>query len=181
MGVKAKQPHNINDLDAFNLGAILKPYHSAGTKSHPHKMTLETVAGALIINDKIPADIAGAVIFQTCTDIVHNGLDFPGNGQYGSKWRELYNHMRAQSLELMNRGAARAAATAIMNQHLCMARQCPVRTKKPSKQHNRVINWLMAPRLGIMQCAVIGGLTGLFIAYYDESIQFVIKVLSDLI
>jgi len=162
------------EMDIFNFEEILRPYRSAGTKSKPVQMTMETLAGALIITNKVPADIAGAVIFQTCYDIVHNGLHFRGNGQYGAGWHEMFNHIRSECLRLMQKGAANDAARDLMNQYSCAVRRCESRTRRIGVQSRwqKVKMFFFVPRLSFVGfgAAYILLMAIYFAALYNEEI-----------
>lgn len=178
MGIK----HNDPGLgDVFNFDEIIKPYHSAGTKSNPIKMTMEGLSGALVNTNKIHPDIAGAVIFQTCYDIANNGLDFKGNGVYGSKWKELFNHVRNECLRLQNLGASKQVATKLLESKVCIVKKCPSRTKKASSKPKLILSWLRLPRFNYMQSILLITLLVLSVVYYKEIVLWLIRILNGFI
>jgi len=183
MGIKEQQKHNNPVGDLFKMEEILRPYRSAGTKSHSHKMSIESLYGALIITNKIPPDIAGAVISKTLNDISHGDLDFPGTGEYGSKNRELFNHIRGKCLELINKGAMNQSLAQENYRVSCVLNHCPVRSRAPERptRFGRVKAWFMLPRVGVLPGTV--GITALFVGYVykTEIVTLIIGLLNGLI
>ena len=74
--------------NVFNIDKLLKPYEEGGTEGSPVKRTLSTIASKLIVGNNIPPEIVGAAIFKVFQQMAHNGLEFRGDGTYGSKGRD---------------------------------------------------------------------------------------------
>lgn len=179
MGIKKHNDTGVGNV--FDFDEIIKPYHSAGTKSNPIKMTMEGLSGALVNTNKIPADIAGAVIFQTCYDIANNGLDFKGNGTYGSKWSEFFNHIRSECIKLQNIGSSRQIALNILESKACIVPKCPSRTKKVSSEKKNFISMINLPRFSVLHCILTVIPLLLIVIYRKEIILWLIGALNDLV
>ncbi len=113
----------------FNIDNLLKPYREAGIETSKVRRTLSTLATALIIKHKIPADIAGAAIFDVFYRIAFDGLEFKGDGSYGSKGDELFQCIKAQALAYVAGHSRDAVLKEIREVTACVEKDCPARTR----------------------------------------------------
>lgn len=111
----------------FDYNKLLEPYKEGGTESHPVERTLDTLAGKLIIANKIPPKIVGASIFTTFWELA-NGLEFKGDGRHGSAGAQLYNYIRNKCVEMGQEDAKQQAFNAISTITACVNKDCPKRT-----------------------------------------------------
>ena len=132
----------------FNIDKLLEPYKKGGTETSPVKRSLSTIASKLIVGNNLPPEIVGAAIFKVFQKMAHEGLEFKGDGTYGSKGRELFSCIRAQAIDMVEKKSVDDVVRQIQNMTACVVKDCPMRTtvlKKKSKWE-RIKLFLLKPR-----------------------------------
>lgn len=79
----------------FDFELLLEPYREGGTDFSPIRRTMGTIVDYLLYKKKYPIDIIGAAIFKVFLEL-QAGREFPGDGSYGSKGRELVTYIRME-------------------------------------------------------------------------------------
>lgn len=77
----------------FSFEGLLKPYSEGGTVNQPVQRTIGTMVDYFINKKQYPIDVVGAAILMTFMEM-KDGLQFKGDGEYGSKGRELVTYIR---------------------------------------------------------------------------------------
>ena len=130
----------INKLD---FDSIIKPYSKAGTENSPIDLTFSDICTELIYRFRVPPDVAGCVIFETMLRLVNGGLDFSGDGAYGSKARDFMVYLRSTAVEKIKE---RSVEQVLNSEVVCMRVRCPVRSKRIKSKKSRVMNFILKPR-----------------------------------
>ena len=134
--------------DQFNIDALLEPYTQGGIPSSPVKLTLTLIASKLIISYKLPADVVGAAIYKVFEKMAYHGLEFKGDGTYGSKGAELFSCMKAQAIDMVKTESTKEVIDAIKDMTMCTVENCPMRSRllKKKTRLNRLTYFLLKPR-----------------------------------
>ena len=80
---------------AFDFELLLEPYREGGTEYSPIRRTMGTIVDYLLHKKKYPRDVVSTAIFKTFLEL-QNGLEFKGDGSYGSAGHELIYYIRTQ-------------------------------------------------------------------------------------
>ena len=118
----------------FNFDKLLKPYEDGGTEENPIKRTIGTIASKLMVSYRIPPDIVGAAIYKVFYKMAHEGLEFEGNGKYGSKGAELFSCIKSQCIEMTQKESIEKVRKEILNLAACTDRDCRFRSQVLEKQ-----------------------------------------------
>lgn len=132
----------------FNITELLKPYKEGGTEKQPVERSLETISNALINRYKYSKYVAALAIWKVFYSVANEGLEFNGDGSYGSKGRELFSAIKAQCVHMLAEKALRSIKTELTNKTVCFRLDCPRRTLKLRKlsRWKRFINFISKPR-----------------------------------
>lgn len=84
----------------LDFNALLEPYKEGGTESDPVERNIGTITDYLLTRKKYSYDIVGKAIFKVFIEL-SNGLEFEGDGSYGSKGREMVTYLR-KTCDLLN-------------------------------------------------------------------------------
>jgi len=112
----------------FDIDKLLKPYEEGGTANSPVKRTMSTIVSALVNRDGFSPDVVGVAILRVFNNMLVEGLEFEGNGSYGSKGAELFSCIKAQCIEMRNGDALDRVKVAISKLASCVRVDCPKRT-----------------------------------------------------
>lgn len=128
MGIKTKEINFVN---------LLEPYKEGGIEDDPVERTLETITSKLVISYRLPIPVVGAAIFKVFFAMANEGLEFKGNGTYGSKGRELFSCIKAQAIDMAKKGTTEAVLEEIGNMTSCVDMKC----KKRAKIESEISRW----------------------------------------
>jgi hypothetical protein len=117
-------------VEKLDFDALLAPYRAGGTESEPVQRTIGTIASKLIFSNRMEPEVVGAAILKVFTQMLQ-GLEFKGNGTYGSKGRELYSCIKAQAVDLSQRKAEKDCMATIADELACCDMKCRKRIKAP--------------------------------------------------
>lgn len=129
----------------FDVDSLIRPYEEGGTEEVPIKRTLRTITNALLVRYNFPPDIAGAAIWKVLNEIVINGLEFKGDGSYGSKGMEFFSCIKAQAADMLAKKSEKLVIKEMFQTLACARSTCPKRTgemKILSKWNKFVLFWL---------------------------------------
>ncbi len=118
MGIKRKQ---------LNFESLLSPYKEGGSKEQPVQRTLGTIASKLIIVYGLPVQVVGAAVFKVFYAMAYEGLEFTGDGKYGSKGKELFSCIKAQAVDMVKNETTEAMVQEIKNMTACVDKKCKKR------------------------------------------------------
>jgi len=118
----------------FNFDKLLEPYKEGGTENYPVTRTMGTITSKLMISYKLPPDIVGLAIYKVFYKMAHDGLEFKGNGKYGSKGSELFSCIKAQCLDLTQNKCADTVREKVLELGFCTEKDCRFRTLQMEKQ-----------------------------------------------
>ena len=132
----------------LNFEKLLKPYKEGGTEQSPVERTIGTIASKLIVANRLSPEIVGAAILKVFTKMAHEGLEFKGNGKYGSKGKELYSCIKAQAVHMVQERHHEDVLAVVSKSVACVHRKCPKRSKKLVKQTrwHRFVSFMLRPR-----------------------------------
>ena len=132
----------------INFDDLIKPYSKGGTERNPATRTLGTIASKLIISYRLPVEIVGAAVFKVFYKMAYEGLEFKGNGKYGSKGKELFSCIKAQAVSMVENKAHDDVINSIAMMTACVKKDCPQRTKQLVKmtRWQRVKRFMLKPR-----------------------------------
>lgn len=135
-------------MEQFNIDGLLKPYKEGGIESSPIERSISTIASKLIISNRIPSEVVGAAIFKVFHNMAYEGLEFKGDGSYGSKGRELFSCIKAQAIDMIKKESADRVVNDIMNMTACVKSNCSQRGRTLEKMSlwHRLKLWIMQPR-----------------------------------
>lgn len=112
----------------FDVYQLLLPYEEGGSELSPVKRSVSTLANYLIVKCRLPAEIAGAAMFKVFNEMAFNGLEFEGDGTYGSKGAELCSCIKAQAVDITERKNTEKVINAIREMAACVNQDCKMRT-----------------------------------------------------
>jgi len=94
---------NLGDFADFNFESLLDPYREGGpSKEEPVRRTWGTIIAWLTGKLRFDMEVVGAAILLVAMEL-KRGREFKGDGTYGSKGRELVNHIKEVCLEITKR------------------------------------------------------------------------------
>jgi len=117
----------------FNFDKLLEPYSEGGTEQSPVTRTIGTITSKLIIAHRIPPDIVGLALFKVFWKIAE-GLEFKGNGKYGSKGAELFSCIKAQCVDLTQDKCSNEVIKKVFELGFCTEKDCRFRCQTLEKQ-----------------------------------------------
>lgn len=134
-------------IKRMDFKKLLEPYKDGGTEQHPVERTIDTIAGKLIIANKIPPNIVGAAVFQTFWEL-SNGLEFKGSEKYGSAGNGLFHYIRNKCVELGQEEAREKVYAYIREVAACTNKHCPKRNRELTKltRWQRFKKFMLRPR-----------------------------------
>jgi len=134
--------------DPLNFAKLIKPYREGGTEQGKVVRTLETISAKLLVAYKFKPEVVGGAIFKVFYEMAYNGLEFKGDGTYGSKGAELFSCIKAQCVDITMRESAETIVKEIMELTACVVKDCPVRTKELVQltKRERFNRWMGKPR-----------------------------------
>ena len=137
----------------FNIDELLKPYKKGGTKNSPVTRTLGTITSKLMIGYNIPPDVVGVAIYRVFYQMAYKGLEFKGDGAYGSEGAELFSCIKAQCIDIAEKNSVDRVIRQITTTLSC-TRECRYRTQKLEKQSKwtRFKNFWNEPRESYSCC-----------------------------
>jgi len=118
----------------FNFDKLLEPYKEGGTEQSPITRTIGTITSKLMISYRIPPDIVGSAIYKVFYKIAHDGLEFKGNGKYGSKGAELFSCIKAQCIDMTQGKCSKVVIEKVLELGFCTEKDCRFRTQVIEKQ-----------------------------------------------
>ncbi len=139
MGVKTK---------GLNFDKLIKPYREGGSERSKVIRTLETISAKLLVAYKFSPEVVGAAVFLVFYKIAYQGLEFKGDGSYGSKGRELFSCIKAQCVAMTQKKAVEIITGQIEGLVSCVVDDCPVRRKELVllSRRERFNRWMGKPR-----------------------------------
>ena len=132
----------------MDLDKLIKPYIQGGTEFSPQKRSLETIINKLVLKNKISPEIAGAAILKVFSMMANEGLEFKGDGSYGSKGKEFYKCIKDHAIKMATQKAKDDVVLEIYKNLQCTALDCTKRksTIDPLTRRNRLTRFLNKPR-----------------------------------
>jgi len=106
---------------------LLKPYVDGGTENAPVQRTLGTIVSKLMLSYKHPPDIVGAAIYKVFSKMANEGLEFKGDGTYGSKGAELFSCINAQCVDITKNKLVEVTLNKIRESCACTRMDCTER------------------------------------------------------
>jgi len=116
----------------LNFDELLRPYRKGGTESNPIERTLNTICNALVYKNRIPVHIVGAILLEVFVELA-NGLEFKGDGSYGSSGSELFQEIRNRCIKMATNRNQQEVIDSILSENTCLRTYCSKRTKKLEK------------------------------------------------
>ena len=138
-------------LNSFDK--LIEPYKAGGTENGPVDVTIGNICSKLMVSYRIPPDIVGVALYKVMDHVANKGLEFKGNGKYGSKGAELFSCIKAQCVAMVESKSKDAAIDSIIMQTSCF-RSCRYRTSKLEKKTRwiRFKNFMNEPRESFSYC-----------------------------
>ena len=112
----------------FDVYQLLLPYEEGGSENSPVKRSISTIANALVVKNRLPTEIVGAAIFKVLNEMAFKGLEFKGDGTYGSKGDELYQCIKAQAVDITEKKNTLKVIDEIREMAACVNQDCKRRT-----------------------------------------------------
>ncbi len=112
----------------FDVYQLLLPYEEGGSEHSPVKRSVSTIANYLIVKCRLPAEIVGAAMFKVLNEMAFNGLEFEGDGTYGSRGAELVSCIKAQAVDITEQENTVKVINEIREMAACVNRDCKMRT-----------------------------------------------------
>ena len=133
----------------FDIDSLIRPYEEGGTKDVPIKRTLRTITNALLVRYSFPPDIAGAAIWKVLNEMVVRGLEFKGDGSYGSKGAEFFSCIKAQAAEMLGKKSEDIVKEEMLKMTGCVISDCPRRSRemKIRSKWDKFVLFLLKPRM----------------------------------
>jgi len=142
----------------YNFNTLLRPYRAGGTEQNPTRRTLETITGALISRYKFTPHEAGAAMLKVFHEMADNGLEFKGDGTYGSEGRELFSCIRAQATAMKQDEVMKEVELELAQEFHCARFGCSCRSHEMAinTKFKRILFNITKP----WAMSVYGGLLG---------------------
>ena len=177
-----------------DFDVLLKPYIEGGLETAKVTRTIGTITTKLMLSYKHPPDIVGIAIYKVFSKMANDGLEFKGDGSYGSAGAELFSCINAQCIELTTQKTVQKTIDKIKDFTSCTRNACRLRTQAITKRDRRQrFKWFFTqPRAtmnviglsslfyvfgGIITWLCITDLTqlGLFLVEYGQKIMDLLK------
>jgi len=132
----------------FDIDKLLEPYKEGGTSKSPVERSMSTIVNALVNRDGFPPMVVGSAILNVFNKMVVKGLEFKGDGSYGSKGAELFSCIKAQCRNMKEVETLNMVRAEISNLASCMRIDCPKRTMKmvPLSRKEKIITFFLKAR-----------------------------------
>lgn len=132
----------------LDFNRLLQPYKEGGTKESPVIRSLETITNKLITAHKFSPDVVGAALLKVFHKMANEGLEFKGDGTYGSPGRELFSCIKAQCIDIAAKKAAQEVRNQITEKLICCRTGCAMRTNtfKKLSYWDRFVRFMLKPR-----------------------------------
>ena len=142
-----RRPLKIKNLD-FDIDAIIRHYRHGGSQKTPVQRTLGTISSRLIKGHGIDVEIVGKAVYIVCAKICYEGLEFKGDGTYGSAGAQFFSAIKRVAIMLTQEKCADDTSIQILENKACLNLVCPKRTgkMKPQTKWTRIKQFWMKPR-----------------------------------
>jgi len=173
---------------------LLKPYSEGGLETAKVTRTLGTITSKLMLSYKHPADVVGLAIYKVFSKMANEGLEFKGDGSYGSAGAELFSCINAQCIELTTHQTVQKTIDKIKEFAACTRDDCRVRTQMIIKMTKwQKVKWMfIQPRPTMLVASLVSGVfliggfiewlcimdwtpLGLFLVEYGQKIMVLLK------
>jgi hypothetical protein len=141
------------DVKSFNIDKLLEPYKKGGLRHSPITRTLGTITSKLLICYRFSPEVVGVAVYKVFYKMAYEGLEFKGDGSYGSKGAELFSCIKAQCVDITEKKSVSNTIKVITKITAC-SRKCRYRTVKLKKQTKWVKfkNFWGEPRESLAYC-----------------------------
>lgn len=137
----------------FNIDKLLEPYKKGGLRHSPVTRTLGTITSKLLVCYRFSPEVVGTAVYKVFHKIAYEGLEFKGDGSYGSKGAELFSCIKAQCIDMTEKKSVNHTIKVITKITAC-SRNCRYRTVKLKKQTKwiKFKNFWFEPRESYAYC-----------------------------